>query len=318
MPGIFCVFPAGYEIDGLMRYYSPLRYPGGKACLSEFLDDVVYINDLQGCRYFEPYAGGAGAALGLLMSGAVSEAILNDADIRIFAFWSSLLSESERFADRVQEVAVTLEEWQRQREISNNPKKYSLFDIGFAAFFLNRCNRSGIISGGPIGGFSQSGNWRLDVRFNKDELIHRIANIGRNKERIKIYNLDAIDFLKSTLPRGTGRDHVLVYLDPPYVAKAKRLYMNSYNDNDHKMLCNYVVRQKRLRWVMSYDYCQLVIKLYQNSCDIKTLPIKYSLSKKISTKELLISPQNIRLPISIGEENKSNLVEALKKGESHA
>jgi DNA adenine methylase len=297
-----------------MRFYSPLRYPGGKACLSDFLDDVIYINDLQGCRYFEPYAGGAGAALGLLMSGAVSEIILNDADIRIFAFWNSLLSDWGRFAERVHDVSVTLEEWQKQREICNNPNKFSQFEVGFSTFFMNRCNRSGIISGGPIGGFSQSGKWRLDVRFNKEELVHRLANIGKNKDRIQIYNMDAIDFLKTTLPRSKGRDRVLVYLDPPYVVKARRLYMNSYKDKDHEKLSDYIVRQSRLKWIMSYDYCQLVINLYNNDCSVNTLPIKYSLSKKVSTKELLISPQNVRLPISTVEGSNNCLVEALSNG----
>jgi len=74
-----------------MQYYSPLRYPGGKASFKSFLDDVILLNDLQEGKYYEPYAGGAGAALGLLMSGRVSELFLNDADIRVFAFWRSLL-----------------------------------------------------------------------------------------------------------------------------------------------------------------------------------------------------------------------------------
>jgi hypothetical protein len=85
--------------------------------LAGFLADVMKLNDLRGCAYYEPYAGGAGAALSLLLDDVVSKIFINDADGRVNAFWASVLDESERFVDRVLTAPLTMEEWYRQREV---------------------------------------------------------------------------------------------------------------------------------------------------------------------------------------------------------
>jgi len=297
-----------------LPHISPLRYPGGKACLTDFIDDLVYLNDLQGCPYFEPYAGGAGAALGLLMSGAVSEVFLNDADIRIYSFWQALLSESEQFIDNIQQVPLTMEEWARQREISKNPNIHDLFEVGFSTFYMNRCNRSGILSGGPIGGYQQDGKWRIDVRFNRDNLSARIEALGRLRNSIHISNLDAIDFLKTTLPRGRGRDKVFVYLDPPYVVKARKLYLNVYEAKNHADLAKYMTSQKTLPWMMSYDDCDLIRNLYSKTCTVQKLPIRYSLQIKRSAEELLITPSTIDLPVALRAHEKEYSARQVSNG----
>ena len=176
--------------------HSPLRYPGGKGVLSDFITDVVLCNNLEECTYIEPFAGGAGAALTLLFEGIVNELYLNDADVSISAFWYSVLNETERLLEMVNDTKVTIDEWQVQKKIFLNEKE-DLLKLGFAVLFLNRCNRSGIIySAGPIGGYKQSGNWSIDVRFNKYSLKKRIEKIALHKDRITIYNVEAIRFLK--------------------------------------------------------------------------------------------------------------------------
>ena len=161
------------------RHLSPLRYPGGKAALSGFLAETIKINDLVGCSYYEPFAGGAGAALKLLAVGVVSEVHLNDLDPRIFAFWKAALNETDRFIEAILSVPVSVDEWHRQREICRAASASKPFELGFATFFLNRCNRSGVISGAaPIGGYHQSGNWKIDARFNRTRLADRIRGIA--------------------------------------------------------------------------------------------------------------------------------------------
>lgn len=280
-----------------MRYASPLRYPGGKTGLTGFLSNVIQRNGLSGCKYYEPYAGGAGAALSLLKLGEVSELYLNDADRRIFSFWQSAISESERFVERIHSVPLTIQEWHRQHEICSTPDSHSQFDVGFAAFFMNRCNRSGVLTGsvGPIGGYQQTGKWRMDVRFNRAALSERIFSIARMKESIHVSCRDAIDFLKETLPRGRGRERVFVYLDPPYVQKGQRLYLNAYLPKDHAKLASYIDAQKALPWIMSYDDSELVRELYSNHF-IALMPIKYSLQNKRTARELIISPQYLSVP----------------------
>lgn len=279
-----------------MKHSSPLRYPGGKAGLTGFLADVIDLNDLGGCVYYEPYAGGAGAALSLLKQQVVSELYLNDADRRVVAFWRSALYASEQFVERIRTVPLTIEEWHRQRDICARPKSRAQFDVGFAAFFMNRCNRSGVLTGsGPIGGYEQAGRWRMDVRFNRNALAERILTLARMKNRIHVSCEDAIVFLKGRLPRGRGRDRVFVYLDPPYVNNGQRLYLNAYKPEDHAQLAHYLDAQNALAWIMSYDDSDLVRELYAGH-KVALMPIRYSLQEKRSARELIIAPHRLGVP----------------------
>lgn len=279
-----------------MKFASPLRYPGGKACLAGFLADVIDLNGLRDCTYYEPYAGGAGAALTLLRDEVVSEVFINDADPRVHAFWHAALTESSRFVNRVLTTPLSIEEWYRQQAICKQPKSHARFDVGFAAFYMNRCNRSGVLTGaGPIGGFEQQGDWRLDVRFNRESLVERIQTLATMKDQIHLTHLDAIDFLKSNLPRGKRRSGVFVYLDPPYVQKGQRLYLNAYVEKDHRQLARYITRQPTLHWLMSYDDADLVRELYSEQ-QLSSQPIRYSLQDKRTANELIVAPHHIALP----------------------
>lgn len=279
-----------------MDTVSPLRYPGGKARLAGLLGDMISLNDLDGCEYFEPFAGGAGAALSLLESESVSRIHLNDADIRLYSFWQSALKESDRFADRIHSIPLDVGEWQRQKAICTSPTSHSRFDVGFAAFFMNRCNRSGVLTGaGPIGGYHQSGNWRLDVRFNREGLAARIQQIGRLAPSIRFTHLDALAFLKTKLPIGRARGKVFVYLDPPYVQKGQRLYLNAYEEPDHRRLSKYLRAQRTLPWFASYDDSPLIRTLYSDM-QVSELPIQYSLQVKRMANELALAPHHLYLP----------------------
>ena len=282
-----------------MIHSSPLRYPGGKGCLAGLLATIIDLNGLRGCRYFEPFAGGAGAALELLKDDVVSEIHINDADIRISSFWKAAVCETDRFVDRIFEIPLNIEEWSRQELICSNPRGKQTFELGFSAFFMNRCNRSGVMKGaGPIGGKAQAGKWKLDVRFNRETLASRILALGRRRERIHISNEDAMAFLKNSLPRGTQRKQVLVFLDPPYVNKGQRLYLNAYGPKDHGALAGYVNAQKTLPWIMTYDDTELIRDLYAANC-VLPMPIRYSLNQKVKASELMIAPKRLHLPQSI-------------------
>jgi len=279
-----------------MIHDSPLRYPGGKARLAGLLADLLALNELESCEYFEPFAGGAGAALALLNLEAVSRIHLNDADQRIHAFWKSCTSHSHRFAERILKIPVTIDEWRRQCAICQTPSRYNQFDVGFAAFFMNRCNRSGVIDGaGPIGGYKQAGKWRLDVRFNRHELALRVLRIGKMRSKITVSNLDALEFLKRKLPRGSNRKEVFVYLDPPYVQKGQRLYLNAYDKHDHGALNAYLHSQRWLPWFASYDDAPTIRQLYA-TMQVCLLPIQYSLHVKRTANELAIAPRHVLLP----------------------
>ena len=172
--------------------------------LSGFLADTIQLNGLSGCAYLEPFAGGAGAALQLLHDGVVSTLHLNDADPRIHAFWDSVLNHTERFADAIESATLTIDEWLRQQEICDRAETEDPFELGFATFYLNRCNRSGIIRGAaPIGGYAQSGKWKMNARFYRQTLAERVRAIGESRDSIYVTNDDALSFFGTLL---SGRE----------------------------------------------------------------------------------------------------------------
>lgn len=282
-----------------MRLESPLRYPGGKASLSDFLARTITANGLAGCAYFEPFAGGAGAALRLLGDGIVSALHLNDVDPCITAFWRAVLDEPDRFAAAILSVPLTIAEWKKQADVYKRADTSTPFALGFAAFYLNRCNRSGILSGAaPIGGYAQAGKWRIDARFYRETLATRVRTIAAHRAHIHITHGDALRFLSTGLPRGRARRHVFAYLDPPYYANGNRLYVNFYTDRDHRNLARYMQRQRSLKWVMSYDDDLFIREAYWK-CRISPFPLQYSLQRKKQAQELVIMPPQVRPPATI-------------------
>lgn len=285
-----------YKPTSFVRDLSPLRYPGGKGKLAKFLALVLQTNNGFGCRYYEPFAGGAGAAFSLLINGIVEKIFINDIDPYIYAFWVSALSETERFLENILSVPLTIEEWRRQKAIYLTPKTQTIFDLGFATFYLNRCNRSGILLGaGPIGGYTQNGSWRLDARFNRESLASRFVQLGQYRKNVQIYNLDALTFLSNHLPVGNERKKVFVYLDPPYFTTGRRLYVNFFKEKNHRALAQYVLRQKTLKWIMTYDVNSFIQRTYQ-SCHKFILSLNYSLQRKHQANELMITPKHLRMP----------------------
>ena len=277
----------------MAQYYTPLRYPGGKAKLTEYLKDTFERNNLTDGHYVEPYAGGAGVALSLLMTEYASHIHLNDLNYPLYAFWHSVLYETEDLCRRIKNCRVTVNVWKRQRKIVNNPEKYSLLELGFALFFLNRTNRSGIIKAGIIGGKNQTGKWKIDVRFTKDALIERIERIADYEHRISIYNLDAIDIIKKVIPKLPRKS--LIYLDPPYYVKGQRLYDNHYKHEDHERIAELVQTKIKRPWLVSYDNTKEIKKLYKQRRKC-VYSLNYSAYATYQGTEVMIYSDELALP----------------------
>lgn len=277
----------------MAKYYTPLRYPGGKAKLANYLKDTFERNNLIDSHYIEPYAGGSGVALSLLMTEYASHIHLNDLNYPLYAFWHSVLYEVDDLCRRIKNCRVTVNVWKRQRKIVDNPNEYSLLEVGFALFFLNRTNRSGIISGGIIGGKEQTGEWKIDARFNKDDLIERIERVSDYEHRISIYNLDAIDLITDVIP--TLPKNSLVYLDPPYYVKGQRLYDNHYQHADHEKIAKLVQSKIKHPWLVSYDNAKEIQKLYSKRRQC-VYSLNYSAYKTFRGSEVMIYSDNLALP----------------------
>lgn len=283
----------------MYKHLSPLRYPGGKASLWLYLKRVIDENELSEVTYIEPFAGGAGAALNLLINGYVKEIILNDLDKRIYKFWRAILNHTDEFIGRIISTPVTVEEWRKQKKLLHNKEFIecgSDIEVGFASFFLNRCNRSGILSSGPIGGMKQDGNWKIDARFNKVGLIHRIEKITKYKAKIKLYNKDGIKFLEQyLLRRSANKARLLVYLDPPYYQRGRDLYKYYMENSEHKSLGKFLKKHSDFRWIVSYDDIAFIRNIYRG-IPKNYFEMRYSIHRASIRKELLISSDNCILP----------------------
>jgi DNA adenine methylase len=277
----------------MLNRYSPLRYPGGKGRLTNFMQRVFEINKLNDGEYAEPFAGGAAIGLGLLFHENASKIHINDIDRSIYAFWHCVLNDTERFCRKISSTRVSVAQWKRQKIIQKSKSDCDLFELGFSTFFLNRTNRSGIINGGIIGGYAQAGEWGIDARFNKSELIKRIEAIASYQRRIKIYNLDAKQFLFELLEN--VKTKALVYLDPPYFKMGNRLYMSHFKEGDHAELGGWIQDNLRLPWVMTYDNVPQIADIYAANPQIE-FSISYSARRAYRGSELMIHSKSLELP----------------------
>lgn len=275
------------------RYSSPLRYPGGKAKFAYFIKLLIMENGLVGCTYVEPYAGGASVALGLLFEDWVESVHINDLNPGLFAFWRSVLYRTEALCELVMTAQLTVVEWRRQQAIAFANQADEL-ERGFATFYLNRTNRSGIITGGLIGGIKQSGVWRMDARFPKEELVRRIRKISRFGTRITVSNLDAVELLITESRESARGGQTLYFLDPPYYVKGERLYDNFCEHADHLAVRD-AVQELDQPWVVSYDSAPQILSMWDGN---RPLPYRapYSASRRHCGDEVMFFRSGLAVP----------------------
>lgn len=272
---------------------SPLRYPGGKYKLYKYVEALVKENNCT--TYIEPFCGGTAIALELLFNGVVKKIIINDYDYTIFCFWDSVLNRTDDFIDLIRNTDVTIQEWNRQKEIRNNIDSHSQLEVGFSTFFLNRTNRSGIIDkAGPIGGKEQTGNYSIDCRFNKDKLIEQVRKIASYKKNIQLCNMEAMDFIDEVILK-TRKS--FTFFDPPYYGKGPGLYTNFYIHEDHEDLANHIIRvMKNRKWIVTYDNVSAIKNMYSKVEGIE-FELQYTLQEKKSASEVMFFAGNVRRPM---------------------
>jgi Site-specific DNA methylase len=262
--------------------YSPLRYPGGK---SQFYDDLVSIfdkNQIHDVIYCEPFAGGAGVALRLLFEGRAQKIVINDADFAIYSFWNEVLTDTDWFVEKIRNTSITLEEWNKEKTVLISGTK-DCRSLGFAAFFLNRTNRSGILRAGPIGGKKQDGKYELGCRFTKETLIGKIKKIALFRNRIILENLDARLFIK----KYHSLENSFWFIDPPYYQKGAALYQNFFQKDDHFELCETIrLLLGEEKWILTYDVCDPIKRMYSWAPSTK-FSLTYSVQLKRVESEFL-------------------------------
>ncbi len=269
---------------------SPLRYPGGKSALYVPLRNLVRANGLTSGTYVEPYAGGAGAALALLITGQVKAIVINDLDPAIYAFWHAVVRETTAFSRLIEGAVLDLREWARQRETYLTAARDDYLRLGFATFYLNRTNRSGALNGGVIGGQKQAGRYKIDARFNKATLLERVRLIGLHASRIAVSNMDGL----SVISQLAGDSQTLIYADPPYFDRSGSLYLNTFTEENHVALAATLNGLSGQNWLLTYDNVPKVHDLYpERRRDI--ISLYYSAHRVLKAQELMVYSDALNL-----------------------
>lgn len=272
--------------------FSLLRYPGGKGRLYKTFEKIIIKNNLENKIYVEPFAGGFGVGIKLMLSGLIKKFIINDIDYKIYAFWYSVFNYKNKLINLIKKTPINLEEWKNQKKLFENFEKVPIHKIGFATLFLSRTNFSGILTAGPIGGYNQNGKYKINCRFNKNNIIELINKIYQYRSNVEIYNLDAKELIKEKLIK--NKKKLFINFDPPYYKKGQEIYINFFKDQDHINLKNFIYKNiSNSNWVITYDDCEFINNLYNdlnNKCKIE---LTYFLKNKRKSKEILIKSSSI-------------------------
>ena len=272
---------------GYYRSYSPLRYPGGKSVLVPTVRKILANCNEKFEVFAEPFAGGAGVSIDLLLNGMVKRIVLNDIDSDLTDFWKTVIHDPEYLIAEITNASLNIEEYQKQKNILND-RNADRNNRAFAYLYLNRTNRSGIIKAGPIGGKNQDGKYNIYDRFNRKALIEKIRAISLCRDRIRICNMDALEFMKNSYHPGT-----LFFIDPPYFRHGNQLYRFYFDYAQHYSLAEYLEQNRRKNWILTYDDCEEIRDMY-SSFDCGKITLNHSAANKGKQSELLILSDSMK------------------------
>lgn len=280
-----------------MAFQNPLRYPGAKNYIIDYLEKVLNTNGIQAPHIIEPYAGSATASLQLLQRGSAAECTLIERDPLIYSFWKSVFNDTDRLVEKIRESEISVETWANMLHLRDvdHPTPGRVLELGFAGLFFNRTNFSGILMANPIGGWKQLSKYKIDCRFNKERIIQNIQEISNLKDRVHVVFGDALSYLSDNRVR-LHEQNTFVFLDPPYVGQGENLYRYYYDTEDHTALSR-LIKQSHYPWLVVYDDHPLITDLYfgdGSNLNRQHLYIDYSTRKHKKGKEILIS--NIVIP----------------------
>lgn len=291
---------------------TPLRYPGGKGKITRYVAHLLDINGING-TYIEPFAGGAGVAINLLLAGRVKRIVINDLDHGVSAFWHTLTHEKSSLVSAIKQVPFdthtslddfTAEErfqyWRSIHDRYIQDQDRPMESIAFDFFMLNRMNVSGIVKGGPIGGYSQNGKYNIGSRFNKDELIQRIETIAAHSDSIMVRNDEGSHFCArlfgGEIPN-LWRDNTFMFVDPPYYKQGRNLYNSYATDKIHDLVAQELKEHGlNWKWIVTYDDEPFIRRTYDcEQLQKYKYDITYSANKRGKFKELLYSPKGTKI-----------------------
>lgn len=219
-----CVYEVPIKLD---KRISPLRYPGGKSKICEYI--YSKIQDLNKDTFVEAFSGGGSVGLALLKSNVINNLILNDLDYGIYALFTLIKENPNVLIEKIKNYEPNHQDFfDYQKKIFDKYKDCSMLESAWSLLLVNRLAYSGIYKANPLGGRRGTQNSLLQ-RWNPDGLINRINKIHSISEHITVLNLDA----KSLIEEVYWKPNTTIFVDPPYFNKGKDLYSCYYNEEDH-------------------------------------------------------------------------------------
>lgn len=284
---------------------SPLRYPGSKRRLAAHIDEILKLNGRTPELFVEAFAGGASVAIRLLQLGRVKKIGLVDLDPMVAAFWRTVFFDTKWLCREIAKIPVTLAQWETYRAMKPRSDRAR----ALICLFLNRTSFSGILNprAGPIGGYDQSSDFKIDCRFTRETLIDRIEKIAAYRDRVafvwtKSWD-QALTDVRAKQAAGEFPQDVFYYFDPPFFEKAEKLYTFYFQDADHVALRDALVAMTdhaREPWVLSYDVADRLEELYGDRPESTHIELLYSMSgggdRKVAKEVILSNLPKLPIP----------------------
>lgn len=251
----------------IKKQVSPLRYPGGKSRMIDFLEPIIKKDII-----VEPFAGGASVSLAFLLSGKVKQIILNDIDFGWYSLFFRILNDTEGLCKEISNYRPSKADYKvKQQYIFSGYGDLDIKKSSMAFLIVNRCAFSGI----PYANCKSN----ITERWNPVTLCKRIRDIAKFKNKIVIYNKSAEEIIEEYY----WNDNVLLFIDPPYIGKGDMLYVNKYDCKKHIQLA-YLLEDLYKSCpcadiVITYDDVEMLDGLYIDA-DIEKIGTRYSLSRR--------------------------------------
>lgn len=259
-----------------MMIKSPLRYPGGKSRLSEYLVSL-FPNDF--LEYREPFVGGGSVFFSAKQKHPAIKFRINDLFQDLFIFWKMLQDCPEQVIENVKKLKSSYPDGRKLYCFLTTPHEASEIEKAAEFFAINRITFSGTTLSG---GYS-------DESFRKRFTDSSIERLRKSTEILsKNVEITGNDF--SFLTKLSG-DKVFLFLDPPYfIGKKSKLYGkdgNLHRDFDHQRLFT-SLKDSPHRWLMTYNDCDFIRELYLDF-HMKPIEFAYGMQQGKTGKEIIIS-----------------------------
>ena len=273
--------------------FTPLRYPGGKSWLFEYVSAFLEFHDIHLGTVVEPFAGSASISVGLLKNKLADEAYICEKDPLISSFWDVALTANDELIENVRRLSVSISTWKKFKKYlrPDAVTRFSTMELATAFVFYNRTNYSGILKAGPIGGKRQESKYNIKCRFNKEYVCQKIATLDSLSGKIHVIRGDGIRFIREYSRRSHGEDQFF-YIDPPYYDAGKVLYRNYFEVEDHIRLAN-TLEPLTEPWLLSYDDVDFIHHTYEGTKLQFVYSDRQAGNLRREVRELLLSNKEI-------------------------